>query len=130
VSEPLAVVVDGERVLSYDRTHGLRPHQLASLQAMDRRLDEGFVLAGRRIESPDPVARGQFVALTLLRALERGDDARAAACTAWLATRFPELQQLRIARNPERGPTVEFVFDRPYVSETTVRFTPRPDGTS
>ncbi len=126
MSVPLAVVIDGAQVLRYDRDRALAPRQMASLRAMDRRLDRGVSLAGQHVADPDPVARGQFVALTLLQALARDDEALAAACTAWLATRFPELQQLRLTHDAERGPTVEFVFDRPYVPETQVRFTPGP----
>jgi hypothetical protein len=126
VSVELSVVVDGERVLRYDRDHPLDARQRASLSAMDRRLDEGFELEGRRVEAPDPVARARFVSTTLLQALDRGDDAMAAASTAWLATRFPELQQLRVTRHPGRAPTIELIFDRPYAPEARVAFTPDP----
>ncbi len=126
MSVELSVVVDGERVLRYDRDHPLDARQQRSLAEMDRRMDGGFELAGRRLERPDPVARAQFVATALLQALDRGDDALAAAGTAWLATRFPELQQVRITRHAGRDPTIELIFDRPYTPEARVSFTPDP----
>lgn len=124
MSVPLSVVVDGEQVLRFDRDHPLTPEQRASLQAMDRRLEEHVAARGEPL--PDPVARARLVAGTLFHALERGEDRRAAACTGWLATRFPELQQVRVTRHAGRPPTIELVFDRPYAPEARVQFTPDP----
>lgn len=129
MSEPLAVVIDGERVLHYDRGQPLPEAQRAYLDRMDRQMDAGFELWGERIEVPDRRQRATFVAGQLIQALASGDDALAAAATSYLALRYPGLKQVRADFEGESY-TVQLIYDRPYEEGRGLRFVdpPAPPG--
>jgi hypothetical protein len=56
-----------------------------------------------------------------VHALNSGDDALAAATCSYLATRLPDLKQVKaVMRDAEV--TVNLVFDEPYVPQAVVRF--------
>lgn len=117
----LTVVVNGEAVVEYDRGVTLPPRQRDYLDAMDRRMAAGIRLGDERVATPDQLQRAQFVALQLWRALEENDDAPIAASCAWLASRIPELRQVKIEAGGE-GAHIDLVFDRDYVKEVRVDF--------
>lgn len=123
-SEPLmlVVVVNEQPYLEYDRNRQLDEKQYASLDRMDRQMNEGIRLHGNWLENPDPIQRAQFVASHLIEALQDGDEALSAASCAYLAVRLPDLQQVCASLN---GDTVslELVFDRPWTPEIRVDFT-------
>ena len=120
----LAVLVDDELQLKYDRRTALPAHQLQYLERMDRKMDEGIRLGVDWIESPDALQRASFVAMQLVDSLRQGSDAPVAASCAYLAERMPGLKQVK-ARVLGAGISVELVFDKPYVEETTVDFVSR-----
>jgi hypothetical protein len=119
----LTVVIDGQPHLEYDRGKPLSGHQLVSLDRMDQKMDQGIVLGGRPLESPDRTQRAQFVALHLLEAMQAGDEALIAASCAYLANRLPDLQQVK-ARLAGGAVSAELVFDKPYAKEVAVNFSP------
>ncbi|HHH43839.1 MAG TPA: hypothetical protein ENK49_06860 [Gammaproteobacteria bacterium] len=121
----LTILVDQQPQLEFDRTRGLSDHQLAGLERMDAQMDAGIQAGDRWLEQPDRLQRAQFVAVQLVAALQQGDDALAAASCAYLATRLPDLQQVKAVR-VDGGFSLELVFDEPYVPETVVEFTTRP----
>lgn len=123
----LTVLVDGEPQLTYDRSLPLAEAQRGYLERLDVRMDGGVQLGGERIEAPDTLQRAQFIALQLVDGLQQDDDARVAAACAWLATRLPDLTQVR-ARLVNGGFSVELVFNEPFVKEVTVGFAPRPQS--
>ncbi|HHJ14167.1 MAG TPA: hypothetical protein ENJ79_07280 [Gammaproteobacteria bacterium] len=122
--ERLVVVLDGQPVLEYRPGHALKARQLEYLRRMDARLDAGIELGGQAVARPDPVQRAQFVALRMIEALQAGEEQPAAAALAWLATRMPDLKQVRAGTGGDAVP-VELVFDEPWVEEVAVSFTPR-----
>jgi hypothetical protein len=124
---PLSVIVNGEVQLQYDRGKPLSDSQLASLDRMDEQMDRGVRLEDEEIAQPDKLQRAQFVSLQLLEALQYSNDAMSAAGCAWLASRLPDLTQLK-ARLVNGGFSVELVFNEPYVREVSVDFTPRPQS--
>lgn len=119
--EPLVVVLDGVSQLEYQRGKPLEPAQRDYLDRVDRRMDAGIDVDGRRIEQPDPLQRAQFIALQLLQAVEAGNEAVAAATCAYLANRIPDLKQVRATT---RGGLLSFdlVFDKAYAKEVKVEF--------
>lgn len=56
-----------------------------------------------------------------MHALNSGDDALAAAACSYLATRLPDLKQVKTVRR-DAEVTVNLGFDEPYVPQAVVRF--------
>lgn len=115
----LTVVINDEAVLEYDRDKPLPTQQEAFLEKMDTEMGEGIVVDGVSLEKPELSERSRFVALNLISALDEGNDPKAAAMCAWLATRLPDLQQV-VASLVDGRLGVDLVFDRPYVKEVKV----------
>ena len=120
----LAVLVNGELQLRYDRSKPLPSHQLEYLARMDQQMDQGIRLGTDWAEHPDASQRAQFVAMHLVESLQQGNEALVAASCSYLAERVPDLQQVR-AKTLGVGYSVELVFDKPYVDEVSVDFVPR-----
>lgn len=126
----LAVVVNGDAVVQYDRSKPLPERQLQYLDKMDAEMDAGVILDGEAVERPDGLQRAQFVALQLLHALRENQDARIAALCSYLANRLPDLQQVKA---DDRGGmfSIDLVFDQPYAKPAVVQFVkppPKPKG--
>ena len=121
MTDSLVVVLDGVSQLEYRHSTPLAESQREYLDKLDRRMDAGIELGGRRIESPDALQRAQFVALQLLQAVEAGNEAVAAATCAYLANRLPDLKQVR-ATTRAGLMTFDLVFDRAYAKEVKVEF--------
>ncbi len=119
----LTVLVDDQVHLEYDRNKPLPEKQLAYLGRMEQQMDDGIRLGSGWVERPDQLQRAQFVAIHLIEALQQGDDALVAASCAYLASRLPDMQQVK-ARLTGGGFAIELVFDEPYVRETVVNFIP------
>ena len=63
MTEIVAVVVNGELTIRYDRSRALTDRQRESLDGLDRRMEqEGVELEGARIIAPDLGQRSRFVA--------------------------------------------------------------------
>ena len=107
----LAVIVNGEETLFYDRSVELPAKQQAYLVLLDQRLDSGIDYQGEFVSSPDAVARARFVASELIDALYSDNAAVSSACCAWLATRLPDLRQVR-SRYIKEDLKIELIFDR------------------
>ena len=120
----LTVVIDGQLHLQYDRSKTLPVRQLAYLDRMDQKMDEGITLGGKAVESPDTLQRAQFVALHLLEAMQDGDDGLIAASCAYLANRLPDMHQVKASLTGDAD-SAELVFDEPYTKEVAVEFSPR-----
>jgi len=121
----LIVVLNGEPQIEYDRSKPLPDQQRAYLDRMDFQMDGGIVLGGQTVEQPDQLQRAQFISIHAIQALQQGNEALVAASCAYLATRMPDLKQIK-ARMVEGGLSVELVFDKPHIKEETVRFVTRP----
>jgi len=97
---------------------------MRSLDHMDQKMDAGIRLGSDWVENPDPMQRAKFVAVNLIEALQQNSEGLVAASCAYLANRLPALKQVK-AKLLGGGFSVELVFDKPYVKETTVDFIPR-----
>lgn len=119
-SGELAVVLNGERVLQYDRSQPLPDHQRDYLDKMDRDMDLGIQIDGSLVPDPDPLQRAQFVAGHLIWALKEDRDAHAAAACSYLAVRIPSLKQVRAVDKPAGNSRIELVFDEGYQMSVAV----------
>jgi len=120
----LTVLVNGEPQLEYDRGKALPEQQQAYLDLMDERMNRGIELGGVRVDSPDTLQRAQFVAIQVIEGLQDGNEPMVAASCAYLASRMPDLTQVK-AQLVEQGYSVELVFSEPHVKEVAVQFSPR-----
>jgi len=121
MSSLFAVLLNGIAQLEFDRNKPLPDYQGAYLEKMDRKMDDGIMLGDDEINNPDLGQRAQFVAANLAHAIKSNDEAMCAAMTSWLATRLPDLKQVKLAEaNGEIS--IDLVFDEDYVQQIAVPF--------
>jgi len=123
VSHQLVILLNDESQLQYDRRKPLLESQRKFLDKMDRELQQGVVINNQSIKQPDLQQRAQFVALNLIQAIQTNDEQKAAAMCAYLAVFLPDLKQVK-AEQQAQGLIVDLVFDKEYVEEVKVQFTP------
>jgi len=126
-AEPLAIVVNGEVQVEYHRGKSLPQAQQAYLDRMDEQMGAGVKLGGVLVAQPDALQRARFVATQLLDGLQNGNDPLVAAGCAYLASRLPDLTQVK-ARVVDGGFSAELVFNEPYVKEVAVDFPVHPSS--
>jgi hypothetical protein len=117
----LAIVVNDQLTLQFERDKPLPEHQQQYLDQLDAKFDQGIELQGERLENPDLEQRSKFMALSLMEGIMYQEDNKAAASMAWLATRLPDLKQL-VAIVDEEGTQFELIFDREYKPHVNVNF--------
>ena len=84
-------------------------------------MDQGIILVEQEIDEPDTPQRARYIAMHLIMAVLDGNDAKISAMCAWLATRLPELKQVKaITRNEEIE--LELIFDQAHQNQVTVNF--------
>jgi hypothetical protein len=121
MSSRLAVVLNGTLQLEYHRDKPLPEAQRQYLDRMDHFMDSGIALGGVQIDAPDQLQRAQFVASSLIQSLRNDNESLAAASCAYLATRIPELRQVK-ATDVNAQQSIDLVFDKDYVPEQTIKF--------
>jgi len=121
MSNLFAVLLNGIAQLEYDRTKPLPDYQGAYLEKMDSKMDEGISLGDTTIEKPDMGQKAQFVAANLAHAIKSDDEATCAAMTSWLATRLPDLKQVKLTETDGEF-SIDLVFDEDYVQQIGVPF--------
>lgn len=115
----MAVLLNGVAQLEYDRNKPLNGYQTDYLQNMDDKMDNGIVLGDKTLESPDVLDRSKFVAGNLIHAMKANDEAMSAAFCSYIATRIPDLKQVRITDiNDEIS--IELVFDQEYRKQVSI----------
>jgi len=85
-------------------------------------MDAGIQVGDINIPKPDLNQRAQFVAANLANAIISSDEAMSSALCSYLASRLPELKQVKIANNTGEI-TIDLVFDEDYVKQVPVKFT-------
>ena len=116
-----AVLLNGIAQIEYDRNKPLPDYQAAYLDKMDKKMDAGILIDNTTIEHPDLNQRAQFVAANLHATMKSNDEEMTAALCTWLATRLPDLQQLRFEEDGYRV-SIDLVFDEAYQKQTAVSF--------
>lgn len=122
MSDMMAVFLNGIAQLEYDRSRPLPDHQAVYLEKMDARMAAGIRVGEEIIEHPDENQRARFVAANLLHAIKSNNESMAAALCSYLATRLPELKQVRFDENGG-DVAIELIFDRDYRKQVAVDFT-------
>jgi hypothetical protein len=117
----LAIVVNNQLTLQYDRSKPLPEQQQHYLQQLDAKFDQGIELQGEILSDPNIEQRARFMALSMMEGIIYQEDNKAAASTAWLATRLPDLKQI-VALVDEQGTRFELIFDREYQPQVEVKF--------
>lgn len=126
-ADKVAVLIDGELALYWDRAAALSGAQRAAVDRLEARLRQGFEADGRRYPDPDALERAQFAASMIPQALERGRDDLAATALALACAALPDLKQLQCRRRGDGRCDIAFVSDRCYApGERPVRLHPRP----
>jgi len=122
MSNLFAVLLNGIAQIEYDRNKPLSDYQGTYLEKMDQKMsDEGITLGDTTIDDPDLGQRAQFVAANLAHAIKSDDEATCAAMTSWLATRLPDLKQVKLTE-AEGEISIDLVFDEDYVQQIGVPF--------
>ena len=118
-----AVLLNGVAQLEYDRNKPLTEYQTRYLDSMDEKMNNGFEIGGETITQPDLNQKTQFVAANLLHALQSGDEGMTSALCTWLATRHPDLKQLKYDdRGNDGNVAIELVYDEEYSPQVAVSF--------
>jgi len=121
MSNIMAVLFNGIAQMEYDRDKALPEQQRQHLEKMDEKMDAGITLGDQAIADPDVNQRAQFVAQSLAQAIKDDKESMAAALTSWLASRMPELKQVKM-EDAEAGISIELVFDEEYGNQVAVQF--------
>ncbi len=121
MSNIMAVLLNGIAQLEYDREQPLPEQQRQYLEKMDEKMNAGISLGGQAIAEPDITQRAQFVAQNLAQAIKADKESMALALTSWLASRLPELKQVKL-EDAEAGTRIELVFDEEYGNQVAVPF--------
>ena len=109
----LIIAIDGESILEFDRNQPLSERQQEYLEIMDTKMAKGIQLGDDHISKPNTLQRAQFVASSLIHALQTDNDPLAMAMCSYLAKRIPDLQQVK-AQTENDTTSIELVFDRSY----------------
>ncbi len=117
----LAIVINDQLKLQYDRSKQLPEHQQQYLDKLDAKFEQGLELQGEHIDKPNIEQRARYMSLILMESILYQEDAKAAASMSWLATRLPELKQLK-AIVDENSTQFELVFDQEYQPHQVVNF--------
>ncbi len=117
----LHVIVNDQPLLHFDRNRPLSDKQAEYLDTLDRKFDAGIELQGEWLERPDLEQRARWMALALMEGILYQEDEKAAASLAWLATRLPDLKQVK-AIVDENGAQFDLIFDREYQPHQVVHF--------
>lgn len=118
----LMVVLNGQPVIEYDRNKRLPGQQREYLDRMDADMARGIDINGSRIATPDAQQRARFVAIQLVHAVINDNDPMIAAMCAYLATRLPELKQVKADEQGEQI-SLELIFTDT-AAQVPVIFTP------
>ncbi len=106
----LRVIVNGNEVFQYDKNTRHPGKQREIFDNMDLDMDAGIELAGDVIASPDKMQRAQYVAMSLLYAIQMNRDSLISAACGYLATRLPYLKQIRAAEHGDEV-TMDLIFN-------------------
>jgi len=121
----LVLVVNGGVHVEYDRSKILPNDQIAYLNKMDAKMDEGIPHNGGHLFAPDAQQKAQFVANQLAHAYQQEDEKMSAAMMSFLGDRHPGLQQIVITEQDGQL-NINLIYDEAYEKVTPVAFV-RPE---
>jgi len=123
MSTIMAVLLNGIAQLEYDRSRELPPQQELYLDKMDQKMEEGIQVGDTILSNPDLNQRAQFVAGNLAHAIINNQESTAAALCSYLASRLPDLKQVKITQQADinNEVSIELVFDEEYQKQISVQ---------
>lgn len=107
----MTIFINEQPVYEYDKTLLLNDQQLAFLDRMDQDMDRGLKIHAELISAPDTRQRATFVAMNLIKALLKEEDAKIQVSCAYLASRLPELSEVH-ARDQGGKVTIDLIESR------------------
>lgn len=125
MSVKLIVALNGQDVIEYDRNIRLPGHQRQFLDKMDSDMDDGINLNGHFSENPDLGTRAQYIAMHLVQALLKDNEAMISAMCAYLAIRMPDLRKVK-AEELGESISIDLVFNEEDNHKVAVQFDPNP----
>ena len=117
----LAIVINDQLTLQFDRSKELPENQQQYLNNLDDKFSQGLELQGEMIDNPNIEHKARYMALILMESIIYQEDDKAAVSMAWLATRLPDLKQVK-AIVDDKGTQFELIFDREYQPHQVVNF--------
>ena len=118
----MAILLNGIAHIEYDRDKPLPDHPAVYLETMDAKMDEGILIGDQMIKNPDSNQKAQFVSSNLAHAILTDNEPQAASMTTYLATRLPDLKQVKIVESNGEV-MIDLVFDEEYKKQVAVQFT-------
>ena len=123
MSDSMVVLLNGEALFEYDRTQSLPEHQEKYLDQMDQKMDSGITLGNEAVANPDQQQRAQFIAFTLVTAIQQDNEAVIAAMSSYLAVRYPDLKQVKADTDQESKKVMfDLIFDQEHKNQVKVSF--------
>ena len=123
MSTKLTVVLNGQPIVEYDRNVRLPGHQREFLDKMDMDMDKGLEVNGELSANPDLGKRAQYIAMHLVQAIVNDNEAMISAMCAYLATRIPDLKQIKADEQGENI-SIDLVFNEEDNNKVAVQFDP------
>lgn len=120
------VSLNSKKVLEFTRDHQLNDKQHKDLKKLDQKLNSGITIAGKFIRSPNVNDKNIFIASNLVTALDTGNDSIAAISCAYLATRHPDLKQLKISTTEDQI-SIQLIFDKEFTEQIPIKFVAKKD---
>ena len=118
--DKLVILYNGTAEVEYDRGKPLQPRQREFLDKTDQNMNAGIYLGDDFVEQPDMLQRAQVMAGHLVQALIDDNEQVIAMATAYLATRLPELKQVKITEQEDT--MIDLVFDEQRTNQVPVNF--------
>lgn len=123
---PFVVSLNSTKVLEYFRERVISQSQVNDLNKIESKLDAGFTIDNKFISTPDSKDKAIFIANNLAAALEADNDSIAAVSCTYLATRYPDLLQLKIS-SINGYTSIELVYDKEYAEQTPIKYISKKD---
>ena len=123
---PFIVSLNSNKVLEYFRDRKLTNKQVQDLERAEKKLIAGRHLAGKFISSPNPQEKAVFMANQLATALDEDNETALGICCAYLATRYPDLKQLKLT-NHEGRLSIELINDKEFSDQAPIKFVAKKD---
>jgi len=109
VASPLTLLLNQQSVYTYDRNRRLPGKQREFLDFMQQDMSEGIELDGIHYSQPDAQQQAYYVAMSLVHAYDQGNAELMFASSAYLATRYPGLNQV-VVESQDDNFSLQLIF--------------------
>ena len=123
-SHSLIVVLNSNKVLEYRRERSLTEGQIQDLDRAELKMQSGIQVGSEFIRHPTEDDKAIFMATQLVIALENDQENIIGISCSYLATRYPNLLQVR-ATSDNGQYSIQLINDEAYVENTPLMFKPK-----